>query len=377
MTSKLSSAPPVALRGTRTMAFVTFLLAALLLVFIFFYAPALLTSVRYQRVSPLHHNLGESLRAREERGEGSGRFLQPGPMSAGGGRSPAFQDPRVEHLIAALVHLIPNEGASLDAVERALDILLLAGSIPSDFPAYNVSSFVLSRPVRVVQFGANTGTSANDPVYHRLKFTGGVVEVAMVEPVPHLFKNLSETYVGQPNVRPLWGAVCPEGSGDTAPFFAFLPNATAYNYWNERRGIRQNFDPSVFQIGSFIKRFLWHNCGGLEEEVSKVIEVVEVPCLTLPKIMCRLGWDYVDYVHIDAEGYDDKVVLSSQLETLRPFIVRLEAQHIEGTIMINYLENLGYKVLKVTAHGVLELVAIWANLKSLPPSPGLHCTASA
>jgi FkbM family methyltransferase len=212
-------------------------------------------------------------------------------------------------------------------------------------------------------------------VYGRLNYTEGVLEVVMVEPVPHLFRNLSDTYANAPNVKPMWGAVCPPDSGATATFYAFKQNATSYEYYNTRLGERQLYSDSVFQIGSFIKRFLWHNSGSSEEEIEEVIDVLDVPCLTLPKIMCNMGWGHVDYLHIDAEGFDDKVVLSSAVEITRPFIIRLEAQHIEGADMITYLESVGYKVLKVRAHGVLELMAVWANLKSLPPSKGLQCKA--
>ena len=40
---------------------------------------------------------------------------------------------------------------------------------------------------------------------------------------------------------------------------------------------------------------------------------------------------------------------------------------------MKYLEEKGYAVIKFRAHGVLEILGIWANLKSLPPPPPLDC----
>ncbi len=203
----------------------------------------------------------------------------------------------------------------------------------------------------------------------------------MVEPVPHLFAQLSAAAraragQGWGGVTPLWGAACPQGSGATAPFFSFAPNATSTEYFHQRANKRQVYDASVFQIGSFNKRHLLHNAATSEEDLSRVLQVTHVPCLSLARIMCRMGWSAVDFFTVDAEGTDDQVMFGAQLEVTRPFMIRLEAQHIEGSIVIKFLEDLGYFTVKLKAHGVAEILAVWANLKQLPPPPPLSCDAS-
>jgi hypothetical protein len=288
-------------------------------------------------------------------------------------------------LVAVLTAMVPKEGLDLSNVERALDILTLSGRLPSKALGavpHAPSAAMLARPVRIVQIGANDGGNANDPLSGRLNATEGRMEVAMVEPVPHLFAKLAQRARSTPGwggVTPLWGASCPltAGAGASAPFYSFAPNATDVEYFHTRSMQRQRYDESVFQIGSFNKRHLMHNSGSSEEDLDRVLQVHHVPCLSLAGIMCRMGWQEVDFFAVDAEGVDDQVIFGAQLEATRPFMVRLEAQHIEGSIVIKFLEDLGYLTLKIKAHGVAEILAIWGNLKNRPPPQPLDCKGAA
>lgn len=285
-------------------------------------------------------------------------------------------------LTAMLTALVPKNGVVLvDYIERALDILMLAGRLPSkalDSIPHVPSAAMLARPVRLVQVGANDGGNENDPISSRLAATEGLIQVVMVEPVPHLFKSLDERAkrtVGWEGVTPLWGACCKKGTGTTAPFYSFIWNASEYEHVETRnKGLVRYNTASVKQIGSFNINHLMHLSQSTREDLDKVLQVHAVPCVTLPSIMCRMGWRSVDYFVVDAEGVDDDVIFGAQLNVTRPFIVRLEAQHIEGSHVVKHLEDLGYFVLKFTAHGVAEIMGIWANLKNLPPSLGPVCT---
>ena len=67
-----------------------------------------------------------------------------------------------------------------------------------------------------------------------------------------------------------------------------------------------NFQPSVQQFGSFRLGHLAHNSFSTEAELLPAVLQVAVPCTDLEKIMCESSWaaGSVDYVHIDAEGFD-------------------------------------------------------------------------
>ena len=261
----------------------------------------------------------------------------------------AIADAHTDHLLAAISALLPR-GADADvmAVERFLDVLLHSGSLASTAgPPYRAPPAALRRPVRVVQVGANTGDSDNDPLYHRLnasRLSGGTIDAVLVEPVPHLFTRLQATYARYPEVLPVWGAACAASSppGSTAPFYAFVANASQYTYFHQRQQKTITYPEAVQQLGSFSKRFLLHVTAASEEDLDRVTVVHNVPCVSLGSIMCDKEWgESVDYFHIDAEGADDLVLYAAEVALTRPRVVRLEAQHIDGDSAVKHLEDAG------------------------------------
>ena len=147
------------------------------------------------------------------------------------------------------------------------------------------------------------------------------------------------------------------------PFIGFRENASQYEYFHKRLEKRVFFSAANQQLGSFKKSFLMHLCGASEEDIDRATVVVNVPCVSLRSIMCGKGWGVgtVDYLHIDAEGFDDNVLFASEVELTRPLVVRLEAQHIEGSAAVSHLEERGYRVMNMRAHGVAEIVAIYVR----------------
>ena len=266
-----------------------------------------------------------------------------------------------EHLLAALAPLLPN-GTMVDAlaIERVIDVLLHAGALPSEHgPPYAAPPPALRRPVRVVQFGANSGDSENDPLWHRINVTersGAALEAVLVEPVPHLYARLARNYAPWArSVATLWGAACGRDArpGSTLPFIGFRENASAYEYYNSRQKQRVRWPEAFQQLGSFSKRFLLHLTAASEEELAIATVVHQVPCVSVRSVMCGRGWGAgsVDYLHIDAEGFDDQVLYASEVEITRPLIVRLEAQHIDGPSAVKHLEERGYRVMHMCAKG--------------------------
>ena len=272
--------------------------------------------------------------------------------ASGGVALAAAEVARVDHLLAALSPLLPNGTVDALAVERMIDVLLHAGALPSEHgPRYAAPPAALARPVRLVQIGANDGVSENDPLWHRINHTaasGATLEAVLVEPVPHLFARLSQSYARwAPAVTTQWGAACGKDAppGTTLPFIGFKKNASASSYFNQREQAVKAWPESFQQLGSFSKRFLLHVTSASEEELDLVTEVHQVPCVSLRSIMCARGWPHVDILHIDAESFDDQVLYSSEVEATRPLVVRLEAQHIDGPSVEKHLIERGYRVM--------------------------------
>ena len=66
----------------------------------------------------------------------------------------------------------------------------------------------VSRPVRVLQIGANTGDNMNDHLNHLLRT--GYLDTVAIEPVPWIFSKLAGTYSSTPQVRTMKVAVAPK-----------------------------------------------------------------------------------------------------------------------------------------------------------------------
>lgn len=311
---------------------------------------------------------------------------------AGGVRAAADCSPAVDasseaaraaYLFAALAPLIPREGHDVMAIERMTDLMLQAGSLSGAGGARD--GLVATRVApRMVQVGANDGgASPNDPIWHRINASdASALDAVLVEPVPHLFKAMSQSYerllaerrarfgaasAERFRVHPLWGAACPPDSGATKTFYSFWANASLYKYISTRDGGENHFPTSAQQVGSFSgPGYLAHNTNARVEDVLLVMATTEVPCTSLRAIMCERGWGAgtVDYFHVDAEGADYQVLLAADLEVTRPRVIRFEAQHLDADTVEKWVQSVGYHTVRFKANGVAEILGL---LISPPP----------
>ena len=294
------------------------------------------------------------------------------------------QAARSDYLLAALEPLLQRDGNDVMAIERVVDLLVLAGSLSGKGGSGGAGA--RARP-RLVQIGANdAGASANDPIFNRLRASEAeALEAVLVEPVPHLFEAMAASYANLTrarrglSIRPLWAAACPPGSGATRLFYSFRANASAYFFTNTRTGMREAFKPHVQQLGSFRLGHLAHTSHATEADLAPALLLTHVPCTDLQKIMCEQRWapGSLDYLHIDAEGFDFAVVQASSLAATRPRVIRLEAQHIAADECEAFLTELGYRVIRFNANGVNEMLAILTRPGASRSSAPLNCSAAA
>lgn len=297
---------------------------------------------------------------------------------------------RLSYMLAALVPIIPRLGCVIDgdvmAIERLTDLLLQAGSLSGAGVPRDGLMATRMAP-RMVQVGANDGgASANDPIWHRINASdASALDAVLVEPVPHLFKAMSESYdrllaerrsrlgaaaADRFRVQPLWAAACPPDSGPTRTFYSFWANASLYTFKSTRDGSEDHFPSSAQQVGSFGgPGYLAHSTSSHIEDVLPVMAETAVPCTSLPAIMCERGWasGTVDYFHVDAEGADHQVLLAADLKATRPRVIRFEAQHLDADNVEKWVQQQGYHTLRFRANGVAEVLAILVA----PPPPQL------
>lgn len=122
----------------------------------------------------------------------------------------------------------------------------------------------------------------------------------LVEPQPGAFARLQETYGAHPRLQLLNVAIDRE-SGER-PFY------TTKN----RRSVVASFDR-----GHLRKH------GVAEADI--VCETIR--CLTIADVLGAAGWQHLDLLQIDAEGYDGEILRSLDLNRVRPAIIRFEFAH--------------------------------------------------
>ena len=152
-----------------------------------------------------------------------------------------------------------------------------------------------------LQIGANDGFS-HDPInaFVSANRVAGIV----VEPLPDVFERLCKTYERHPQIRKLNIAIHEE-----------LDRVTLYRP-----------DPKIIDM-SGIASF---------NRAEDIIEV-EVPAISLAKLLEQEKIGHLDLLQIDTEGYDMQILAGLDLTVCRPSIIRFEHGVYSGVPLRNEL----------------------------------------
>jgi len=153
-----------------------------------------------------------------------------------------------------------------------------------------------------LQIGANDGFS-HDPIHAFV--TAFHIPGIVVEPLPDVFEALCETYRRHPQIKKLNLAVHEE-----------LERVTLYrpaaDNGQDKSGIA-SLNRNRFELTSARS--------GIR---SEDIQAVEVPAMSLSRLLASEQVEHLDLLQIDTEGYDMKILAGLDLSTHRPSIIRFE-----------------------------------------------------
>jgi FkbM family methyltransferase len=160
-----------------------------------------------------------------------------------------------------------------------------------------------------VQIGSNDGVSG-DPLYPyitRLHWQG-----LLVEPLPHLYRDLLDSYRGVPNVRFENAAIGPQ------------PGKREFYYL---RDTSDPMPPWYRQLGSFDRNHVLKHSDAIPA-IEKYIECMPVAVMTFDELAAKHGIDGFDLLHIDAESYDYEILRTVDLAKYRPALIIYEHRHL-------------------------------------------------
>lgn len=89
----------------------------------------------------------------------------------------------------------------------------------------------------------------------------------------------------------------------------------------------------VIENGTPLNRFI------RETDPQDLIQM-EVKCITIEQILHMQGWNCVDYIQIDTEGYDQRIVNGLNLENFNVKFLKFERSYADPIFVKTYTEKL-------------------------------------
>ena len=166
------------------------------------------------------------------------------------------------------------------------------------------------RPLRFLQIGSNDGV-IHDPIHGVVRACGwtGV----LVEPLPEFFDRLVANYRGVPGLVFENAAL---GTTDGAATLYMVDPRPGDPYWV---GLLASFDRDVILAKADVLA-----------DVAERLVAVTVETVTLKTLVGRCGLDTIDLLHVDAEGYDDKVLEQIDFSAAwAPAFIIFEREHLD------------------------------------------------
>lgn len=165
-----------------------------------------------------------------------------------------------------------------------------------------------------VNIGACDGVS-NDPLYGFIKRYG--LAGLLIEPDPDNFQLLQENYRHIPNVSFVQAAIG-EHEGELT-MWRVAPTMGGLPWWhNQVISFNQEVVKSVFADSS---------SRGLEQQLVEQ----QVPTFLLQQILDDQQVQKIDILHIDAEGYDFKILKQLDWQRYQPWLIRYEHVNLSLT----------------------------------------------
>jgi FkbM family methyltransferase len=179
-----------------------------------------------------------------------------------------------------------------------------------------------------VQIGSCDGSSG-DPLYLHIQRHGwsGV----LVEPLPHLYRELCAAYEGQSGLQ-FENAAIAEQSG-LRSFYYLCDTTDPMPLWYR-------------QLGSFNRNHVLKHRDVIPN-IEHYLRCVSVPCVTFEELAVRRQIVTVNLLHIDAESYDYQILRTIDLAKYYPDLIIYEHRHLipaEKQACTAMLRSTGYTI---------------------------------
>jgi len=213
------------------------------------------------------------------------------------------------------------------------------------YQAYWFDKVLKDESAFIVQIGSNDGKTG-DPLYqlmHKHHHWSGL----FVEPIPEYFQKLKNNYK--------------DSSRFSFENVAINEGKTMTFYWVDSEAKESIPDLPYWydQLGSFDKGHIINQLDGILEPF---IRTKQLEGISLSSLLNRNGIDNISILHIDAEGYDWKILSQLDLSIFQPNFILYEYNHLSSKdrqASFSFLEK-NYELFDVG----IDILAVHKNTKS-------------
>lgn len=179
------------------------------------------------------------------------------------------------------------------------------------------------RPVRFIQVGANDGFY-HDPLYKFIRMYDW--QGVMLEPQPTVFRNyLTKLHARSPGITPVNAALAPNDGESTIYRIAFSELRWATGLTSFQKDTLEKAIDS-----GHVARLAARYGETLPKSRDEFIKEEKVRCVSVDTLMKEHGMKEVDWVQIDAEGFDYEIVKLLDVGKNAPKVIVYERSHLSG-----------------------------------------------
>jgi FkbM family methyltransferase len=218
--------------------------------------------------------------------------------------------------------------------------------------------------ITIVQIGAHNGNTPNDPIHKFIvkhcsadkNLYANNIFILLVEPVKHIFKQLSENHKNFDGVF-LENSAIAETSGQKN-FYMLKDNINLAKF---------DMPEWLDQLGSLLPERvgkLWDRYEGnliYQKFLRENMVVEKVRCITFHELLNKYDIKEIDFLQIDAEGYDYRILRSINFNEIRPKFINYERVLLQKkeSACRNLMMHHNYKI---HDHGQNSLCTLNSNL---------------
>tara|TARA_Y100000816_G_C26069644_1_gene562498 strand:- start:177 stop:1619 length:1443 start_codon:yes stop_codon:yes gene_type:complete len=199
----------------------------------------------------------------------------------------------------------------------------------------------------IIQIGSHTGKDGNDPIFNHIDLLNK--KCIFIEPVLYNFNSLVENYNNKyPNNNFIFINNAISEKGGDLDFYFVSEN-------NDFDNIKKNNAEFITQLGSFNENHIdKHKLSQFNlNNINK--KKIILKTITINSLIHKYNITNIELLHIDTEGHDYNILMSLDLNLIKPDKIIFEHTHIDGPFkfcldkylkLINHFKKHNYKIIQ-------------------------------